>query len=375
VLLATPKIKFDQIDFENVNFITEFRYEESPELKLQVGDVLLVKDGNTLGITNVIRDLPRPATVNGSIAVIRSRTMVPSFLRYVIASDFLQGRIAAYRAGMGVPHLFQADIKKFPLPQPPLAQQQAIADYLDAETDRIDGIVLARTRQLALIGERLEVEAATLLHAARAPLVALRRVVDLLPGFSYRSEDFLPDPAYARLLRGINVDVGSLRWDDTVWVDDRVATTTSRFALADRDIVMGMDRPVISSGVRLAQVTAADLPARLVQRVARLRARPGLSQEYLYAALRGPALARYFAPLFTGVSVPHVSPSQILGYEIPVPPAPQQDKIVQALDAMEERARRHQAAARHQIELLLERRQALITAAVTGQLDIPGVAA
>jgi hypothetical protein len=42
---------------------------------------------------------------------------------------------------------------------------------------------------------------------------------------------------------------------------------------------------------------------------------------------------------------------------------------------MEEQARGYQAAADRQIELLLERRQALITAAVTGQLEIPGVAA
>ena len=39
--LATPNIKGPSIDFENVNFISAFRYEESPELKLQVGDVLL----------------------------------------------------------------------------------------------------------------------------------------------------------------------------------------------------------------------------------------------------------------------------------------------------------------------------------------------
>jgi type I restriction enzyme S subunit len=47
--LATPNIKSESIDFENVNYIDEFRYEESPELKLELGDVLLAKDGNTLG--------------------------------------------------------------------------------------------------------------------------------------------------------------------------------------------------------------------------------------------------------------------------------------------------------------------------------------
>ena len=58
VFLATPNIKSGEIDFENVNYINKHRYEESPELKLHLGDVLLAKDGMTLGITNIVRDLP-----------------------------------------------------------------------------------------------------------------------------------------------------------------------------------------------------------------------------------------------------------------------------------------------------------------------------
>ena len=68
--LSTPNIKDRDIDFENVNFITQERYDESPEIKLNEGDVLLAKDGSTLGTVNVVRKLPRPTTVNSSIAVI-----------------------------------------------------------------------------------------------------------------------------------------------------------------------------------------------------------------------------------------------------------------------------------------------------------------
>lgn len=95
--LATPNIKLKDIDFESVNYISKFRYEESPELKLAVGDVLLAKDGNTLGITNVVRLLPRAATVNGSIAVLRPFGIDSIFLSYVLASDATQGYIGSVR--------------------------------------------------------------------------------------------------------------------------------------------------------------------------------------------------------------------------------------------------------------------------------------
>ena len=95
VFLATPNIKGENgIDFENVNYITEERYLESPEIMLQENDVLIAKDGSTLGITNVVRSLPRPATVNSSIAVIRSKDKIHSrYLFRWLSSSFMQAII------------------------------------------------------------------------------------------------------------------------------------------------------------------------------------------------------------------------------------------------------------------------------------------
>ncbi|MFI5387605.1 MAG: restriction endonuclease subunit S, partial [Fimbriimonadales bacterium] len=151
VFLATPNIKSRAIDFDNVNYISEFRYKESPELALRVGDVLLVKDGNTLGITNVVTQLPRAATVNGSVAVLRPAGIDPAFMRYVLAGGAIQGLIAAVKDGMGVPHLFQSNIRRLPIPLPPPRVQRAIADYLDRETAQIDALIVKKQR----LGDRV----------------------------------------------------------------------------------------------------------------------------------------------------------------------------------------------------------------------------
>jgi type I restriction enzyme, S subunit len=110
IFLSTPDIKGSDIDFDNANFITDERYFESPEIMLQVGDVLLVKDGATLGIVNIVRYLPNRATVNGSIAVIRvKKLLTPNFLFYFLKSQYFQNVIQEVKGGMGVPHLFQSD--------------------------------------------------------------------------------------------------------------------------------------------------------------------------------------------------------------------------------------------------------------------------
>ncbi|MER7459894.1 restriction endonuclease subunit S [Micromonospora sp. NPDC126480] len=168
-LLATPNIKGREIDFENVNYISEYRYGESPELKLRLGDVLLAKDGNTLGITNVVTVLPRPSTVNGSIAVLRPFNVHPAFLRYVLASKVTQDKINALKDGMGVPHLFQRDIRKLAVPLPPPNEQVRIAEFLDQESAKLDRVTEMVRRQAILIAERKETLIASTVTGSIAP--------------------------------------------------------------------------------------------------------------------------------------------------------------------------------------------------------------
>jgi len=145
IFLATPNISGQgEIDFENVNYITEERYLESPEIMLRVRDVLIAKDGSTLGITNVVRYLPAPGTVNSSIAVIRPKRhdrIDSRFLFRWLTSNPIQGIIQQMKDGQGVPHLFQADNKKFPVVLPPFPEQLAIAEFLDRGTLTLDSLV------------------------------------------------------------------------------------------------------------------------------------------------------------------------------------------------------------------------------------------
>ena len=75
---------------------------------LQVGDVLLAKDGSTLGEVNVVRYLPSSATVNSSIAVIRPKGDLHSvFLYYYLKIKLYSKNNTKKKDGMGVPHLFK----------------------------------------------------------------------------------------------------------------------------------------------------------------------------------------------------------------------------------------------------------------------------
>jgi type I restriction enzyme S subunit len=154
IFLATPNIKGEDIDFQNVNYITRERYDESPEIMLKEGDVLVAKDGATLGITALVKTLPAPATVNGSIAVIRaSRKCSGEFLACWFHSHGVQQLIDMMKGGMGVPHLFQSDLRKFLVALPPSDEQREILAHIQSETAKLDGLYRSYERQLALLAE------------------------------------------------------------------------------------------------------------------------------------------------------------------------------------------------------------------------------
>ena len=155
VFLSTPNIKSKEIDFENVNYITKERYEESPEIMLEEGDVLLVKDGSTLGITNIVRSLPRPSTVNSSIGVlkIKSKDISPEFLYWYLSGHYIQNIIQRIKGGMGVPHLFQSDIKKFLVLLPSRDEQEIISKFINKETSKLDLITEKHHDRIRLLKE------------------------------------------------------------------------------------------------------------------------------------------------------------------------------------------------------------------------------
>lgn len=140
--LSAFNIINNKLNFNETNFINEFRYEESPEIKLTVGDILLVKDGAGIGKCAIVEDLPRPSTVNGSIAVLTcDSTLNSKYLYYYFLSKLFQKYIDRLKDGMGVPHLFQRDIKMILIPLPSKNEQDEIANYLDEKCREIDNLI------------------------------------------------------------------------------------------------------------------------------------------------------------------------------------------------------------------------------------------
>ena len=130
--------------------INQFRYDESPEIKLNLGDVLIVKDGAGIGKCAYVDYMPKESTPNGSLAVITPNDkLYGKYLYYYFLSSMFQERILQLKDGMGVPHLFQGDMRDILIPVSNVEEQQEIANYLDKKCTEIDRLIECKQKLLA----------------------------------------------------------------------------------------------------------------------------------------------------------------------------------------------------------------------------------
>ncbi|MCL1090946.1 restriction endonuclease subunit S [Shewanella profunda] len=264
------------------------------------------------------------------------------------------------------------DIKGQYIPIPSIEEQRTIAAFLDYETARIDQLIAKQQRLIELLKEKRQ---AVISHAVNIregeKSAKLSYFVDLLPGYAFPSASFKNESdGNIPLLRGVNVGVGKLKWNDTVWWPQADRVIVKDFELQVGDIVFGMDRPWIAAGARVAEVTSADLPCLLLQRVARIRTHLNTYQPFVKLCLSSYEFKSFVEADLTGVSVPHISPDQIksfpiraIGFEIQKVETESALRLCHVLETIE-------AKALQAIELMQERRTALISAAVTGKIDL-----
>ncbi len=142
-----------------LNFISKFRFDESPEIKLKIGDILLVKDGAGIGKCARVDDLPcGEATANGSLAFITpDDTFDYRYLYYFLISNCFKQFTELLINGQGVPHLTQEVLKRVKVPRPPKEIQVRIVEQLDMVVKEINASIASCDVIMSKLQERKQI--------------------------------------------------------------------------------------------------------------------------------------------------------------------------------------------------------------------------
>jgi type I restriction enzyme, S subunit len=163
-------------------------------------------------------------------------------------------------------------------------------------------------------------------------LVRLSEIIDLQPGYAFKSTWFTTKGI--RLLRGTNIVPGGTRWDEVVFLPESEAQKFNEYSLDSGDIVIAMDRPVISSGLKVTVIGNSDLPALLLQRVGRFKIENNIHADYVFHFLNSPLFFSHIQDQATGTQLPHISKNDIESVLIPLPPYSEQLQVIQQLNSV-----------------------------------------
>ena len=151
--ISAFNIQNNKLVWMPLNYITKERYDESPEIKLHIGDVIIVKDGAGIGKCARIDSLPMGETApNSSIGVITPLAKLNyRYLAYYLQSAIFNNLILKLLNGMGVPHLTQEVLNKTPILLPPKQEQVRIANFLDSKCCEIDSAIETKKKQIDIL--------------------------------------------------------------------------------------------------------------------------------------------------------------------------------------------------------------------------------
>ncbi|MBF6060454.1 restriction endonuclease subunit S [Nocardia terpenica] len=347
--------------------------------------VLVGEDGAPFFETgkDVSHYIEGPAWINNHIHALSAVGCDPKFLSYALNSvDY-----GYYITGATRDKLTQDDLKRIYIPSPPLEEQRRIADFLDAETSRIDSLSAHRRAQIELLQERFSTEISELLTPGLADLSDRSERWPWLPstlqtirlGYLARvqtgvtvhnaresTEDSKEYP-YLRVanVQGEHIDLSEIK---TIRISPAMAQSTT---LQPGDVVT-TEANGNPDNLGRGAVWQGEIPGMVHQNhVFAIRVdRSKLMPEYVSALLASIHGRRYFRFTSTQVGIATTSSSKVLDFPIPIRSLRSQNYVVNACES----ARRYRdslsGALTNQLSLLAERRQALITAAVTGQFDV-----
>ena len=130
ITLSPSNIINQELNYEDCSYISWAKYEEYPEIKVAVGDVIFTKTAS-VGKTALVKYLPKEATINPQLVVLKNIQCNSAFLAFVLKTYRFQKEVAKLQGVGSVPNISQTSLSGITIPIPPLAEQQRIVDILD----------------------------------------------------------------------------------------------------------------------------------------------------------------------------------------------------------------------------------------------------
>ena len=365
------------VDSETATEYTRIRY----------GDILFAASGETLeeigkSVANLVEG---DACCGGDLIVFRPSVDADArFLGYATDCQAARSQKSRMGRGMTVMHIYVDQLKRLWIALPPRDEQRAIADFLDRETEKIDSLVAKKRRLIELLREKRSAAIGHAVTKGLNPDVPMKDSGMAWFGVVPAHWPVVRLGYFARVLNGSTPS----RDDAAYWLDGTIPWVTSTKVNEDR--VTEPSELITEAALRESNLFLVPAGTVIIGLVGQGRTRGMASlleietttnQNMAAIISRGRIVGRYlqyqlenmYTPIREygrGANQAALNCEVVASLRVPLPPLDEQAAIAGFLDGEAEATCALAHKTQKSIELLMKSRSALITAAVTGQIDV-----
>lgn len=392
---GVPCVRYGDLYTTHNTFIRKARSCVSGEraadyTPIRFGDVLFAASGEKLEEIgkSAVNLLTSPSVCGGDLVILRpAREVVPEFLGY--ACDSLPSTLQKASMGRGttIKHIYPDELRTLVIAVPPLTEQRIISRFLHAECAKIDALVAEQRRLIELLKEKRQ---AVISHAVTkgvnpaAPMkpsgiewlgeipkhwtvVRIHRVAEMQSGHT-------PDRAVEAYWDG---GIPWVSLNDTGYLKEYEYISETEYTISEEGIANSSARllparvVVFSRDATIGRCAITTRPMAVSQHFIAWVCGASIVPEFLLMRLR--SMTQELERLTTGATLRTIGMPEVRTLVTTLPPVDEQHEIVRIVRDELSRIDSLMQSGERAIELLQQRRSALISAAVTGQIDVRGL--
>lgn len=371
-----------------VHDIVNYRFEAAPSRARRVvrdGDVIISTVRTYLQAIAPVENPPGNLIVSTGFAVVRPSNLLDHrFCKYALRANRFLWEVESRSTGVSYPAINASDLGDIKISLPEVNAQRHIAKYLDRETARIDGLISEKERMLSLLEEKRHALIGRVVTRGLDPNVPLKP----------SGQEWLGEiPAHWNICQlkrtWASSDYGlseSIRDEGEIAVLRMSCIVDGRIDVSKSGMISEVDDHLLlrrndllfnrtNSLDQIAKVGLVDFdpdePLTFASYLVRIRANHRATPQYLVALLNSSLFLEFARKnAIPAIGQANLSPTRYGEIQIPLPPMAEQDEIVTFLERDAATSTPVREYISSSIALLKERRAALISAAVTGQIPL-----
>lgn len=394
-----PETEIEYVDISSVSEVygierTEVtRFGAAPSRarrRVKEGDVIISTVRTYLKAIAPISRERGNVVVSTGFAVIRPNDgFEPSFARYALHANYFMDQVVAESVGVSYPAINSSDLVGIKIAVPPQVEQSAISTFLDRETAKLDTLIAKQQKLINLLQEKRQALFSNAVTEGLNPDTPMkdsgvewlgnvpahweiRKIssisIKITNGYVGPTRDILVENGI-RYLQSLHIKGNEIRFDTPYFVTSSWSNQHSKSILAAGDVLIVQTGDIGQAAVVPEEYVGCNCHALII-----VSPRKDIvNGNWLSWALNSTYGFNSLLSIQTGALHPHLNCGNVKDLLMPVPPLGEQDIIVKEiiknnykLDTLIEKSRLI-------IELLREHRTALISAAVTGKIDVRGI--